>query len=217
VLKELKQLNTNKGGIFENLIYRHFSIRITRLLIYTKITPNQITGFSLILAFIAAIFYFRADYASLVIGTIFLNLSYLLDCVDGELARYKKLNSAFGAWWDLVCDKITEYAIFASLTLGLYFRTTDPTILILGFFALANDLMIIVIRLSNRVHFDKQPSHEFPFGKKRYLESVATFTVLTTVATLLNKVYYLLLIYAVLGALIWIRQIFRQIKNKNGT
>lgn len=211
VLKELKKLNEEKGGIFESLIYRNLSMRITSVLIYTKITPNLVTAFSVFIACIAAIFYYRADYISLIIGTIFFNLSYTLDCVDGELARYKKLSSKFGAWWDSIGNKIVEYIIFLSLTIGLYFRTTDPVVLILGIFASNNIMMISNIRTLNRVHFDIKPDHEFRFFGKKYLASIDTFVVLITITTLLDKVYYFLLIYAVFGVVIWIRQIYRSI------
>lgn len=212
ILKELKELNRGKRGIFENMIYRHFSIHITSILIHTNVTPNFITSVSLFLAFIAAIFYFKADYTSLIIGTVLLNISYLLDEVDGELARYKKLNSSFGAWWDSTGDRITEYVIISSLTLGLYFKTTNPAVLVLGLFALANDLMICNIRLLNWFYFNDKSNRELFLGKK-YLEHVATFTVLVTIATLFNQVYYFLWVYSVLGLLVWVRQIYRSVKH----
>jgi len=210
-IKEIKQLNKEKRGVFETLIHRHFSIRITSILLYTKIDPNLITLFSLILALISAVFYFKADYISLIIGSIFLNLSYIFDCVDGELARYKKLNSEFGAWWDSVCDRISEYAVFTGLILGLYFKTMNPTVLILGFFALTNLMMVSIIRGLNRSHFDTKPNHEFSFLGKYYLGRVDFVIILISIAALLNRIYYFLLIFATLGILIWIRQIYRRV------
>lgn len=216
IVQEIKQQNKEHEfqGIFRNLIYRHFSVYITSMLVKTRITPNLVTSFSLILAFIAAIFYYKADYVSLVIGTIILNISIVLDYVDGELARYKKLSSAFGAWWDSVCDRVTEYVIFASLILGLYFKTNDSITLILGLFALTNLMMISTVRSLTRLNFDfKQQKHEIHLGKKWYLAGADTFIILVTITALLNKVYYLLLIYAVLGIVIWVRQIYRTIIN----
>lgn len=218
VVKELKRINKEAGHreFFRHLIYCHFSWRLVRFLLYTKITPNLITVISTLLAFVASIFYFKADYASLVIGTIFLNLSYIFDCADGELSRYKKISSKFGAWLDSVCDVIVEYAVLASLMLGFYFKTANPTVLILGFFALANLLLIITIRNLNRIHFDSKPKkgikpkHEFSFSGN-FIGGAETFTVLVTVFTLLNQVYYLLLIYAVLGTLIWVKQVYRRV------
>jgi len=217
VIEQLKELNKEKGGIFESLVYRHFSIRITSLLVHTRITANMVTVVSIILAVIAAFFYFRMDYVSLVIGTILLNFAYTLDCVDGELARYKHLCSPFGGWLDSIGDRITEYATISGLVLGLYFNSpspflkNNPVVLILGIFTMTNLVMISSIRSLNRIHFNPKPNHELRLGGTRYLASVDTFTVLLTVTVLLNRVYYLLWIYAALGALVWIRQIYRQI------
>lgn len=211
-IEKLKALNIGKGGLFENLIYRHFSTRITVLLVQTKITPNMVTFFSLLLAFVASIFYFEGSYLSLLIGTIIFNFSYTLDCVDGELARYKGLQSKFGAWWDAVGDRISEYVVFVSLTLGLYFKTFDVIVLVLGIFALTNSMLIANIRSLNKIHFDPKANHELRFGKRNYLASVDTFVIIVTITTLLNNVYLFLWSYTVLGAAVWIRQLYRSIK-----
>lgn len=213
VSQEIKQQNKQHEfqGVFRMLIYRHFSVPITSLLVKTKISPNMVTTFSLILAFIAAIFYYKADYASLVIGTVILNMSLILDYVDGELARYKKLSSTFGAWWDSVCDRLTEYIIFSSLIFGLYFKTADCTVLILGFFAFANLMMISLIRNLNWFYFKtkQKQEHELRLGRKMYMAGADTFVVLVTITTLLNEIYYFLLIYLILGAIVWVRQMYK--------
>lgn len=212
ILQELKELNKEKGSIFGVSIYRHFSIRITSLLIqHTNIEPNLVTVFTVILAFVAAIFFFKGDYVSLIIGALFLNLSYIFDCVDGELARYKKLNSQFGAWLDGVCDRISEYMVITGLTFGFYFKTMNPTVLILGFFTIFNLMMIAFIRSQNRVFFDIKPKHEFRFFGKYYLGRSDFIVVLITVTAVLNQIYYFLIFFTVLGTVIWIRQIYKKI------
>lgn len=214
VVQELKKLckEHEYQGFFRNMIYGPFYIHITSWLINTRITPNLVTSFSLFLALIAAFFYYRADYTSLVIGTVFLNLSLIFDFVDGALARYKKLDSKFGNWWDWLCNGIIEYTTLISLTLGLYFKTMNTTVLILGIFALPNLMMMSFIRGLNKLYLKIKQKSEFRVGRM-YIGSDETLVVLVTVATLLNQVYYLLLIYAIIGAMIWIRQIYRAITN----
>lgn len=220
VVEELKKINKESGHkeFFRNIIYCHFSWRLVALLIRANIniSPNMITLISTILGIIAAVFYYRADYASLVIGTIILNFSYIVDCMDGELARYKKISSIFGAWLDSACDMIVEFAVLAGLTLGLYFKTNNPTVLILGIFAVANLMMILNMRSLSRIHFeirssDKsiQPNHEFRI-MGHFIGGAELFTVLVSITALLNKAYYLLIIYATVGGLVWIRQVLRR-------
>ncbi|WP_100448621.1 CDP-alcohol phosphatidyltransferase family protein [Glycomyces xiaoerkulensis] len=44
--------------------------------------------------------------------------SFVLDCVDGQLARYTQNFSAFGGWLDMMADRGKEYAIYAGLAAG---------------------------------------------------------------------------------------------------
>jgi hypothetical protein len=47
-----------------------------------------------------------------------LQLSIIIDCVDGELARYTRQFSALGAWLDAITDRIKEYLVFFALAYG---------------------------------------------------------------------------------------------------
>lgn len=211
ILKEIRKSNKEHGHgeTLRHLLYAHLSMPLTAILAKTNITPNIVTTISTILGFVAAYFFYKADYLSLIIGAIFITISYTLDCVDGELARYKNTGSKFGAWWDSVGDRLVEYVVFSSLTMGLYFKTNNPTILIVGFFGFANLMMIPLMRNLTRVTLDPQPKHELKLGKINYLGGTETFRVLVTLAALLNQVYYFIWLYALLGAAVWIRQIYR--------
>jgi hypothetical protein len=45
-------------------------------------------------------------------------LSIIVDCVDGELARYTRKFSKLGAWLDAVTDRVKEYLVFLGLAYG---------------------------------------------------------------------------------------------------
>jgi CDP-alcohol phosphatidyltransferase-like enzyme len=49
---------------------------------------------------------------------VLLYLSFVLDCVDGQLARYTRRYSKFGAYIDSVFDRTKEYVAFAGLAIG---------------------------------------------------------------------------------------------------
>jgi len=102
--------------------YKKFSILfrakyfkpILRLLAILKITPNQITIFRLI--FIAPIaYYFFIENLTGVL--IFYLLFWLLDLVDGALARYLGLQSDKGRFLDSVVDNF----MYAVLILGFIY------------------------------------------------------------------------------------------------
>jgi hypothetical protein len=51
-------------------------------------------------------------------GALLLQLSIIVDCVDGELARYTRKFSQLGAWLDAVTDRVKEYMVFLGLAIG---------------------------------------------------------------------------------------------------
>ena len=50
--------------------------------------------------------------------SVLLQLSIIIDCVDGELARYTRRFSQLGAWLDAVTDRVKEYMVFMGLAIG---------------------------------------------------------------------------------------------------
>jgi len=54
----------------------------------------------------------------LVAGALLLQLSFVLDCVDGQIARYTRTFSPLGAWMDVVFDRVNEILVFAALAVG---------------------------------------------------------------------------------------------------
>jgi CDP-alcohol phosphatidyltransferase-like enzyme len=61
----------------------------------------------------------------MVAGAILLQVAFTTDCVDGQLARYTRQYSKFGAWLDSVFDRAKEYIVFAGLAIGAS-RAGDP-------------------------------------------------------------------------------------------
>jgi len=99
-------------------ITRKISIWITYFLRDSRLTPTQITGLWIFLGILGAfLFIFNMYWVSLLaIGLLY--LSWVLDNVDGELARYKKQFSIAGNLLDMLGHEIIFPAIFASLTLS---------------------------------------------------------------------------------------------------
>jgi hypothetical protein len=88
--------------------YRPVSFPLTRLLVWTPITPNQISYLvAAIVAFGCWIAAHASDRAALV-GTLVVLAASYLDCCDGEVARVKLLSSRLGAWIDTVVDELSS-------------------------------------------------------------------------------------------------------------
>lgn len=91
----------------------------------TSITPNQITWGAFVLGLVSAGFFLLGDWRWLIAGAAVYHLSFLLDCMDGKLARLTGQGSVFGAWLDFVFDRIRVMACAFALGAGQYSRTGE--------------------------------------------------------------------------------------------
>ncbi len=91
----------------------------------TNITPNQVTIASFVVGLLAATAFSRGDHSWLVVGALLYHLSFVLDCVDGKLARLKRTGSVFGMWLDFTFDRYRVWICAAALAYGQFERTGD--------------------------------------------------------------------------------------------
>lgn len=85
---------------------------------HTRITPNAITVASILLRLLAALAFFLADRSWLVAGAFAFYLAYLLDCMDGAVARLRRQSSEFGRFLDHVGDLVGGLLAVGALALG---------------------------------------------------------------------------------------------------
>jgi len=105
-------------GFFTTFFVSPYSKYLARWAARRGWTPNAVTLVSLVIGLLAAAAFAVGDRAGLVAGAILLQIAFTADCVDGQLARYTRTFSKFGAWLDSVFDRAKEYAVFAGLALG---------------------------------------------------------------------------------------------------
>ncbi len=116
----LKRLQFRPGGIIAKYINRPISIRISKHLVDTPITPNQTTIFAFIVGALGIVFVFHGGYWATVLGGLLLQLNSVLDGIDGELARMRLQTSEFGAYLDSICDEILNALLFVAMGYNLY-------------------------------------------------------------------------------------------------
>ncbi|MZD10147.1 CDP-alcohol phosphatidyltransferase family protein [Streptomyces sp. SID5785] len=92
---------------------------------WTRITPNQITWGALLLGLVSAAFFAMGDWRWLIAGAVLYHLSFVLDCMDGKVARLTGQGSVFGAWLDYIFDRIRVMACAVALMAGQYHRTGE--------------------------------------------------------------------------------------------
>jgi hypothetical protein len=101
-----------------------FLRRVSKALTWAAVkigaTPNQVTIASFAIGLYAAFLFSQGDTWSLIGGAILLQVSIIVDCVDGEIARYTRKFSELGAWLDAITDRVKEYAVFLGLAYGAF-------------------------------------------------------------------------------------------------
>ena len=130
------KLKKDTDGPVSKILNRPISLRITKLLLKTGITPNQISVLSTVIGLVGASFFFSGEYFYLILGGILIHIHSIVDGCDGEVARLKLRQTKYGGWLDSVLDRYVDAAIILGLAYGYWSITGDVTIWIIGFFAL---------------------------------------------------------------------------------
>lgn len=86
-----------------------------RVLARTGLTPNMITGLTVLVALVSAYFFFLGD---LIIGFLLMLLTVVMDMFDGAVARAANLGSKFGATFDHTLDRYAEFLFILGLMMG---------------------------------------------------------------------------------------------------
>jgi phosphatidylglycerophosphate synthase len=103
------------------------------LLAPTRVTPNQVSFLSLFVFALAAVLLVAwPGRAAPIVAALVIQLSYVLDCVDGQLARHKRLASSVGALLDFLADEVKAFLLVGALAVRLWAASDDPRWLLAG-------------------------------------------------------------------------------------
>jgi phosphatidylglycerophosphate synthase len=99
------------------------------------IRPNHITLTSFFMYLLGSLLLFIPLQYNLLFSAILLPLSYVLDCLDGQLARATQRGSQLGDYLEKVLDVFKIFIITLSLAIASYLKTNDIFYIFLGFTA----------------------------------------------------------------------------------
>ena len=105
-IKELRRICQEPTKNTDSWYYRNFprriSIYFTKILLITGFTANQVTVLALAMSIISGILLSFGDPFHSVIGALLFQVRNILDCVDGEIARYRGSASISGEYLELL-------------------------------------------------------------------------------------------------------------------
>ncbi len=115
---ELRLSVKEKDDFFTTYFVSTWSPQVTKVCAKLGLSPTAVTMLSVAFAVAAAALFATGGRPLLVAGAVLLYLGFVLDCVDGQLARYTRNFSAWGGWLDTMADRAKEYLVYAGLGWG---------------------------------------------------------------------------------------------------
>lgn len=101
---------------------RKISRHITRVLVRTPITPNQTTVLWGVISVLNSYTVYRAltgTWTAILLVPVIYQFAFVLDCVDGEIARFKNMSNPIGGkLLDGICHRATEFALLATFVVA---------------------------------------------------------------------------------------------------
>ena len=181
-------------AVYDGYISRHVNRRLSdpvaRLLVKTRITPNQVSWAAFIIALLSFIsFVFSQN----IVGGLLVQLSSIVDGIDGSLARLKGITSSFGDFLDSMLDRYADILIVLGLTIWSLSHESYPGIWLAGFLAIAGTICISY----TRARINSNHRHLFDKGLKS-LASRDIRLFLIMVGAVAGQAYFCLIIVAVL-------------------
>ncbi|HVR62868.1 MAG TPA: CDP-alcohol phosphatidyltransferase family protein [Polyangia bacterium] len=146
VAEAYRRTRKPKDILWNRLVARPLAAPFVVLLARTAVTPNQITLGTLVVFVAGAVVLALCPGRSALVGAAaIIELSYVFDCVDGQLARLKKLSSPVGAHLDFLMDELKAFLLVAAVGVRLWRASADPRFLLealLGLVAVASAISL---------------------------------------------------------------------------
>lgn len=177
-------------GYISKYLNRRLSDPMARLFAKTRITPNQMSWAAFGIAILSFTSFMLGHN---IIAGLLVQLSSIVDGIDGSLARLKGMTSEFGGFLDSLLDRYADILIVLGLTVWSISNETYLGIWLVSFLAIAGTISISY----SRARIDVNHRHLFDRG----LPSIASRDIrlfLIMVGAVAGQAYFCLIIIAVL-------------------
>jgi len=208
-----------KGGL-EGFIDRYFNRKCSRWLTHwflqTPLTPNAVTLLATAVGLVAAAAFAVGGYIAGIIGALLFQLSAILDCCDGEVARIKFLESRVGEKLDVILDNVVHIALFAGIAWGVSVgkggcpgaggcdHTWDFWALLFGGLAIfGNVAAFAVVQAAMRLRRDMDQSRRARIDSILSRLASRDFSVIVLAFALIGHIEWFLLLAAIGSNIFW--------------
>lgn len=162
-LAEIRALHKDKSdNFYSRIFYRKVSPYVTYIFLKMGISANSATWLSVVSALLGCFMISLSKFSYTLIGLFFIQFWYILDHVDGEIARFTKTSSKEGLYLDVMTHNIVHPIIFFSYGLDVvnnlptfidFLDVAFPLRRIIMFFSFIAGLSVIIIDLASALRF----------------------------------------------------------------
>lgn len=135
------------------------------------LSPNLLTLFSLMVALAASALIVIGGETGFLVAAGLIQLSHVLDCMDGQMAKYRNQSSRFGEYFDKVTDQLQVFLWFAAIAYAAYQQEGDVTPVFLAFVGVSFYSLRVYVKY---VTIFIQVAHDRDYLAKSSEEALAT-------------------------------------------
>lgn len=206
-----RSITSASDGFVDRHVNRPLGRFLSKVLVHTPITPNQVSIASILLGLYSAWLFASGDAATMIAAALMLQVSAIVDCVDGDLARVLFKESRLGKWLDLGGDQVVHISVFACLGVGLARAGSQAPVAVLGFLAAAGVLIAFLVVLHGLHGSRARPGG----GTLQRLVNATTnrdFSVLLTLLACVQRLEWFLWLAAAGVHVFWVTALCLQLR-----
>ena len=223
-IRELAKISQKQCWSKVDYMWHYLGLYVAKPLLYTKITPNQVTVFWIMLEIIAAIMVL-GPYWYRVSGILIFNfIVNLLDFTDGNIARIKNIKTLLGIYLDRLGIYTGMPLFLLALGLGTYIRENDLISLYAGIICCISLLYDKLLNVNpawytpekwsslQQVYLTSSLSKKNIFSYISELFRKTQPLNLLFFGIILDQIKITLIIYAIIGILSMLKKLYEQVK-----
>lgn len=194
-------ITSSTDGLVDRVFNRPVGRPFSRMLIHTPVTPNMISVSATLLGLVAAFLFAQGTPGWSIAAALLFQVSAILDCMDGDVARVVFKESPLGKWLDIVGDQVVHIGVFLGIAIGVGVRDGVPEAEWLGGMAAAGAAISFAVVLRGM----KSGASGGGGMLGRLLDAATNrdFSVLVLVLALMDRLVWFLWLAAVGSHVFW--------------
>jgi len=157
-----------RQGAYGLYFIRPFSIYVTCFALRIGLTANQVTVLQTIVGLTGAACLAFPSPGVVMVGLLLLQLGFVLDNVDGEVARFRGEVSVTGKYLDTIGHEFVIPSMYFALGVGMYFRVGTFESIVFGFLAGLASLRLDVMNMYHEAAqlIESRLDHAYEYYRK---------------------------------------------------